>query len=107
MARQGIGIARLALADLDAPVGRVWRWDGAGWGAPGPGGEGVPVLPARADWQVPSSDAFWGLSVHWNTHLGRFAVLLSRAAGPDWRQAGAYAAVIGDIVDWTEANAGE
>ncbi len=99
VAHQGIGIARLALADLDAPVGRVWRWDGAGWGAPGLGGIGVPVLPARADWHGPGSDAFWGPSVHWNTHLGRFVVLLNRCAGPDWRQEGAYAVAIGDIAD--------
>ena len=107
VARQGIGIARLALADLDAPVGRVWRWDGHGWGAPGLGGIGQPVLAARASWHAPGSDAFWGPSVHWNTHLSRFVVLLNRCAGPAWHQEGAYAAVIGDIADpnsWSVPN---
>jgi len=38
LSNQGIQIARVALADLEAPVGKVWRWTGKGWDAPGLGG---------------------------------------------------------------------
>ena len=36
------------------------------------------------------ADAFWGPSVHWNRHLGRYVMLLNRAIDKDWTQEGIY-----------------
>ena len=102
---QGVQLARLRLSDLNQPVGNVWRWDGHGWSEAGLGGVGASVLPARTSWHEPDSDVFWGPSIHWNTYLGMFVVLLNRTAGPDFTQEGAYISFVYDITDphsWTE-----
>ena len=39
LSNQGVQVARLALGDLEAPVGKVWRWTGGRWDAPGLGGK--------------------------------------------------------------------
>jgi hypothetical protein len=35
-------------------------------------------------------DAFWGPSVHWNTYLEQYVMLLNRARDADWTQEGIY-----------------
>jgi hypothetical protein len=103
-AQQGIQVARIALADLPNPVGRVWRWSGTGWTEPGIGGTGRPVLPATASWHAHGSDAFWGPSIHRNLALGCHVVLLNRTQGPDWTQEGAWIGTIPHLADptsWT------
>jgi hypothetical protein len=90
LANQGVQVARLALGDLDAPLGKVWRWTGSGWDAPGLGGKGKPAVPARVAWSDPKADAFWGPSAHWNTYLGQHVVLVNRAADAKWTQEGVY-----------------
>lgn len=97
LSNQGIQIARVALADLEAPVGKVWRWTGKGWDAPGLGGQGKPAVPARAAWSNPKADAFWGPSVHWNTHLRCHVVLVNRTADANWTQEGVYVFFVGDL----------
>jgi hypothetical protein len=87
---QGVQIARLALADLDAPVSRVWRWHAGRWDSPGIGGAGTPILPARVAWSNPEADAFWGPSVHWNIYLNTHVVLVNRASDASWTQEGVY-----------------
>jgi hypothetical protein len=89
-ANQGVQMARLALADLDAPVGKVGRWQAGRWDAPGIGGAGTPIVPARVAWSDAKADAHWGPSVHWNTHLETHVVLLNRARDADWTQEGVY-----------------
>ncbi len=90
LSNQGVQVARLALGDLDAPVGKVWRWTGSGWDAPGLGGKGKPAVPARVAWSDPKADAFWGPSVHWNTYLGQYVGLVNRASDASWTQEGVY-----------------
>lgn len=113
---QGVAIARLAWADRDAPQGHVtvWRdnvWMPASWieardtesGAV-VGGDwsyplGTPIYQATESWHDDDEDvdAFWGPSVHWNTYLERYVMLLNRAFDVAWSQEGVYAAFNADL----------
>ncbi|HYE85509.1 MAG TPA: hypothetical protein VEA16_04100, partial [Vicinamibacterales bacterium] len=84
-AYQGVAVARLAWADRDAPAGKamVWR-DGAwlpateiadgGWSYP----MGTPLVRSQRPFHDRSStsDVFWGPSIHWNTFLEQYVMLL-------------------------------
>ena len=103
-AEQGVAVARMALADRRAPAGRVTKWRGGRWDEPGIGGRVSPIFPAAIDWHRDDADAFWGPSVHWNTHLTCWVMLLNRACDRDWKQEGIYVsfnADIGDPEGWT------
>lgn len=97
---QGVGIARMAVADRLHPVGAVWKYFEGGWGQPGLGGRLTPIFQASAAWQGADADSFWGPSVHWNTYLQRYVVLLNRSCcEPDWPQEGVYIASATDLAD--------
>jgi hypothetical protein len=68
------------------------------------GGCVTPVFPVKTDWHRKDADAFWGPSVHWNTHLKQYVILLNRAKDPDWTQEGIYVAFNRDVANptaWT------
>ena len=75
-------------------------------GEPGLLGKVTPVLPVRTRWQEADADAFWGLSVHWNTFLNLYVVLLNHACcEPGWPQEGIYVVFSNDIGNpetWTQ-----
>ena len=105
VAQQGIALARLRFADRADPLGKVMKWHNGAWQAPGLGGEVTPILPARSDWNGPQPDTFWGPSVHWNTAIQQYVILLNRAIGPRWEREGIYLCLTPDISDpnsWTE-----
>jgi hypothetical protein len=104
---QGVGVARLAWADRDEPVGKVTVWrdglwmpgrvfqqfqeDGTAtnwWFYPG----ATPLQPATDSWHDGNrtTDAFWGPSVHWNTYLRQYVMLLNRARNSDFDGEGIY-----------------
>lgn len=100
---QGVGVARLAWADRDSPVGKamvfangVWlpargftfRSGLVRWNYP----SGVPIFPALEPWNDDDTevDAFWGPAVHWNVYLEHYVMLLNHAKDTDWRQDGIY-----------------
>jgi hypothetical protein len=98
---QGIAIARMPWADRDNPAGAfavlndgAWlparRIDGAApaWEYP----EGTPLVRVTEPWHDGDNkvDAFWGASIHWNTDLERYVMLLNRAKDKDWTQEGVY-----------------
>jgi len=89
-AEQGVGVARMRWADRDAPVGKVFKWHQGRWDEPGLGGRITPFLAARQDWHRADVDAFWGPSIHWNSHLGQYVLLLNRAVNRHWKQEGIY-----------------
>lgn len=97
VAEQGVAVARMACADRDAPIGKVAKWHKEQWSEPGLGGHVTPIYPVRADWHRADADASWGPSVHWNTHLGQWVMLLNRAKDKDWNQKGVYVAFNTDI----------
>jgi hypothetical protein len=101
---QGVAVARMEYADRDKPVGKVWKWHKAEWKEPGIGGKVTPVFPAKVDWHEKHADAFWGPSIHWNTHLGQYVILLNRAKDATWAQEGIYVTFnldVGDPKGWT------
>ena len=70
--------------------------------SPGLGGRLTPVFPAARDWALYDPDAFWGPSIHRNTHLERYVVLLNRTkgrppGGQAWFQEGIYVSFADDL----------
>lgn len=89
---QGVAVARLPFTDRDDPVGKLQKWAYGGWNEPGLGGRVTPVFRTWRSWANQDPDSFWGPSVHWNTHLKSYVILLNRTQGGrgDWRQEGVY-----------------
>jgi hypothetical protein len=102
---QGVSVARMRWADRDQPVGALAVWQGLWLPArsmPTPDGAslswvyptGTPIYPARRSWHSADgvSDAFWGPSIHWNTYLRQYVLLLNRADSVAFDQEGIYIA---------------
>ncbi|MGE3493036.1 MAG: hypothetical protein AB7N29_23765, partial [Vicinamibacterales bacterium] len=99
---QGVAVARLAWADRDAPVGRVAMWQNGVWlpaqHVAGDGPEqwaypaGTPLVPVSKPWHDgnAAADAYWGPSVHWNTYLRQYVMLLNRAKNEAFANEGLY-----------------
>ena len=109
---QGVAAARLAWADRDNPVGRVAVWWRSGnWVRPRrqvtDEGEiryshvaGSPIYRVTDGWHDGADvDAFWGPSVHYNTYLERYVMLLNRATDSNWTQEGIYVAFSENLSD--------
>ncbi len=87
---QCISVARIALADLDAPVGAARRWDGTAFAA-APDGVGRPIRslqisPIDGGGAVSAGDKrfYWGPSVSWNEHLECWVMLMGRVDAGYW-----------------------
>jgi len=99
---QGIQVARLAMADLEAPIApdgtsKARRWYNGTWSGPGlqgrssdrvgqqwrevPLGQATPLLAPERSWQDPEGGGYWGPSLSWNTHVGAFVLLLNKVSG--------------------------
>jgi hypothetical protein len=96
---QGISLARMRFEDLRAPVGKVMKWHEGDWSQPGLNGHVSPIFPVQGDWYSPDPDAFWGPSIHWNTMLEQYVILLNRAVDRNWKQDGIYLFSTPDISD--------
>lgn len=71
-------------------------WPGGGiWMTAG------PIFPAKDSWHDEDSvvDAFWGPSVHWNTYLQQYVMLLNHAKDDNFAQEGIYVSFAADIDD--------
>ena len=91
---QGVGVARLAWADRDNPVGKAMVFASGVW-LPAraftfPSGmvrwiypSAIPIFPAKEPWNDDDTevDAFWGPAVHWNVYLEQYVMLLNHAQG--------------------------
>lgn len=105
VSEQGVGVARMRWSDRDNPVGKVWKWHNGDWNEPGIDGKVTPIFPATVAWQRENCESFWGPSVHFNTHLGCYVMLLNRAKGKGWAQEGIYVSFNRDIAEpksWTK-----
>jgi hypothetical protein len=102
-AGQGVAVARLAWADRDAPVGKLTIWNAGVWLPVGY----VDDDTAKGSWSYPagsplvaatrpfhdessSADVFWGASIHWNTYLEQYVMLLNRARDDQFNNEGIY-----------------
>lgn len=116
--RMGVVAARLAWGDRDAPAGRVDVWADGVWTPPSlrdlpiaedafRGEEVRPEAPSVGQWEFPAAsaffasvnrwddttpgvDVFWGPSIHWNTAIQSYVMLLNRAAGDKFDPGGVY-----------------
>jgi hypothetical protein len=95
--KQGVAVARLRWSDRDAPAGRVSVWDDGVWRYPLRVDDrtlaydtATPIYPAAQSWHTKNVDAFWGPSVHWNTFLKEYVMLLNRARDENFGQEGVY-----------------
>ncbi|MGE3274802.1 MAG: hypothetical protein AB7O67_06800 [Vicinamibacterales bacterium] len=105
----GVSLARLRWADRDDPQGRFAIWRAGTWvPAARTAGEtlrgwvedagpwvyplATPIFPAANSWDQSDApvDVFWGPSVHWNTYLQRYVILLNHAVDGQWRQGGVF-----------------
>ena len=107
---QGVAVARLLWANRDEPVGAVSIWKDGVWqygrfiDAPivDPDGatrsswfeypQGTPLVPTTEAWHDGDNkvNAFWGPSVHWNTDLEQYVMLLNRAKDENYGEEGMY-----------------
>lgn len=87
---QCISIARIALKDLNNPVGKAKRWDGQAFSiAHNSFGKPVAALqiPLSANGgpaSSPSGGFHWGPSVSWNTYLNCWVMLMGKVEGKSW-----------------------
>ncbi len=113
LAHQGVAVARMLWSHRMAPQGQVATWSAGAWRYPVPVDGGwayaapSPIFPARLSWhdRRGNVDAYWGPSVHWNTFLKRYVMLLNRATDSTWTQEGIYlsaTATIEDPASWRE-----
>lgn len=108
----GVSVARMAWADRDQPAGRVDVWNDGVWLPPTTvrdavtsdenGGEqgpdapvyeqslATPIFPADNRWDDGRDgvDVLWGPSIHWNTALESYVMLLNKATSDTWDQGG-------------------
>ena len=99
---QGVSVARMEWKHRDQPVGRVWKHYQGKWAELGIGGRVTPIFQAKISWKEENADAFWGPSVHWNTHLRKHVILLNRTRHkPGWPQEGVYISHTADLANPT------
>jgi hypothetical protein len=108
---QGVAVARMQWADRDRPAGKLELWRDGIWEPDAGRREFLPSLPGsmrrRLEWTYPAAtplvapnyawhdaddrvDAFWGPSVHWNTALDQYVMLLNRSRDESYSQEGIY-----------------
>ena len=106
VSEQGVAVARMLWKDRDNPVGKVHKYYKCKWTEPGIGGRLTPIFPAKISWKEENADAFWGPSIHWNSYLKQYVILLNRTAyRPGWPQEGIYITYsknLGNPKSWTE-----
>ena len=103
---QGVGVARLAWADRDEPAGKITVWRDGAWAPVRRVAIADASVRAASEWEYPAgtplvrpskpwhggaeADAFWGPSVHWNTYLQRYVMLLNRTKDERFNNEGLY-----------------
>lgn len=106
----GVSVARMAWADRDQPAGRLDVWSDGAWLPPSERPEpedptlpaidvgawnfplATPILRAANRWDNDRNgvDVLWGPSVHWNTAIGSYVMLLNKAVSNGWDQGGVF-----------------
>ena len=105
-ASQGVLVARFPWADRDAPRGQVTVWQDGVWLAPTvrplTGTDevpiewdyppGTPLVRTTSPWHdgQTAANAFWGPSLHWNTSLQQYVMLLNRTKDESFNNEGIY-----------------
>jgi len=96
-AEQGIFVARLPFEDRDHPSGSARKWYKGEWSEPGLWGHLTPVFPSMKDYTHADGEMFWGPSIHWNTYLGTYVMVLNHAIDTRLKGGGIYISFNPDI----------
>lgn len=87
---QCISVARIALKDLDNPVGKARRWNGKefkalfnGIGKPISSLQ-IPLEQGGGPSSSPGGGFHWGPSVSWNTYLDCWVMMMGQVVGKSW-----------------------
>ena len=102
---QGVWAARMAYADRHNPVGKVMKWYKGAWSEPALWGRVSPVFPASRDYHKKEGSMFWGPSIHWNTYLKMYVMVLNHAINTHLDADGIYISFnpdIGDPTGWSK-----
>ena len=86
-------------ADRDEPRGKVWIWYERKWKEPGVGGHATPLFPATVDIHRKDGQTFWGPSIHWNTYLNQYVMVINRVYDTAWSTEGLYISFNHDLSD--------
>ena len=101
---QGISVARMPWTRRNTPGGAALKFKDGAWTSPGRAGRAPPIFPADVSWHDHEAAAFWGPSVHWNSFLNRYVMLMTRAGDSAWSTEGIYASYAQRLDDpsaWT------
>ena len=104
VAEQGISVARMPWTRRNSPLGAATKFFRGRWESPGRAGSATPVHPADVSWHDPEAAAFWGPSIHWNSFLGRYVMLMARTRSSARDTEGIYASYaerLDDPAAWT------
>ncbi len=94
---EGICVARMPYASRAFPVGAVQKYYDGAWSEPGMGGRDWAIMRATALWQNADANSYWGPSIHWNTYLNEYVMLLNHSCcSPGYPQEGVYISYNGD-----------
>ena len=105
LGEQGVSVARLDWRQRDTPVGKLFKYFAGEWNEPGLGGNSTAIFPALTLWEEPETDAFWGPSVHWNSSIGQFVMLLNHDFGQTFANEGiwiGFSPSLEDPTKWTD-----
>lgn len=105
VAEQGLCVARMRFADRNDPVGKVMIWHQGKWEQPAVGGGHVtPFWPVVGDVHRKECFIFWGPSIHWNTYLNKYVMVVNRTKTSRWDTDGQYVSfsdTLGDPTAWS------
>jgi len=93
---QCISVARIALKDLDNPVGKANRWNGKDFNAPFNGigapidSLQIPMTEGGGPASSPTGGFHWGPSVSWNSYLDCWVMLMGKVVGSSWKGSSVY-----------------
>jgi hypothetical protein len=76
---QGVAVARVGFYNRFGQHGGVMKYYNGDWTEPGIGGRVTPIFRAKVSWMAANTDSFWGPSIHWNTYLQEYVMLLNRS----------------------------
>jgi hypothetical protein len=97
---QGVAMARSRFSERGQP-GTLLNYYQGEWTEPSLGGKATSLFPSSTGWMGPEVEAFWGPSVHWNTYLQRYVMLVNHAGGIGFEQEGIYISFSRDLGQWS------
>jgi len=87
---QGICAARLKFSDRNSPRGKIQFWIRGSWGQQSTIACVTPIFPAEIDTRRRDGRTYWGPSIHWNSYLRTYVMVLNKIKDTTWATEGLY-----------------